>query len=224
MAAAVPRNVQEVVEECVDRLGDNLRAVLWHGSRARGEGGDTSDDDVILILRRIDDGVLLSLREMFFAAGRGKWSSYALSEAEFQKLPINKRFRFAHGFQVLHGDFEPLSLSREEVLAYLRSCTREVVVQSRNRLIHKNTSLPIMYRVAKFAVFAMKARHLLHSGHWPETRAELLPLIEDPNERTVIDWVERWAELSPEFKRDPVSFLLHVDAVGRRIIGSLPEA
>jgi hypothetical protein len=161
---------------------------------------------------------------MFVEAGRGKWSTYVLSDVEFRQLPITKRFRFAHGFQMLRGDFEPLSLSREEVLAYLRSRTRALTTQCRDRLIHKKTSLRVMYRVAKIAVFAMKARHLLISGYFPETRAELLRFIDDPDERTVIDWVERWAELRPEMERDPVRFLLHVDAVGRRIMGSLPEA
>jgi len=37
----VPANVREVVDECVARFGDNLKAALWHGSRARGEAVDS---------------------------------------------------------------------------------------------------------------------------------------------------------------------------------------
>ncbi len=219
----VPDNVQRVADASVALFGENVRAVLWHGSRARGEAGAASDDDLILLFHTVDDDLLLRLRELSRGLVGEKWSTYVLSDAEFRQLPPGRRLRFAHRFQVLHGEFEPLVLSREDVLAELRLLARDILYQCRDRLIHKQKAVPTMYRMAKKAVFAMQARHLLNRGSFPETRAALLPFLADPDERTIVDWVARWAELRPGFERDAVPLMLHLDTFARRLIESLPE-
>jgi len=221
----VPRNVQQVVDECVARFGDDLQAALWHGSRARGEPTDASDDDLILIFERIDEAVLLALGDIF--KERENWSTYVRSGEELRQLPLDRRLQFAHGFRVLHGRFEPLRPTRQELLAELRSLAEEITFQCRYRLIHKHADWPrqvhMMHYMAKNAVLAMKARHMLHHGHFPETRAELLPLVQNPAEREVIDWVERWQELRPTFEADPAPLMLHLDAFARRLVESLSK-
>ncbi len=219
----VPDNVQRVADACVALFGDNVRAILWHGSRARGEAGEASDDDLILLFHTVDNDLLLRLRELFRGLAGEKWSTYVVSDAEFRHLPPGRRLRFAHGFHVLHGEFEPLPLSRADVLAELRLLARDISYQCRDRLIHKQKAVPTMYRMAKKAVFAMQARHLLNRGSFPETRAALLPFLTDPDERTIVDWVARWQELRPGFERDPVPLMLHLDTFARRLIESLPE-
>jgi hypothetical protein len=213
------------VDECVARFGGNLEAILWHGSRARGEGNAASDDDLILILKRIDEAVLLALQDVF--KERENWSTYIRSEEELRQLPLDRRLQFAHGFRVLHGGFEPLRPTRQELLAELRSLAEEITFQCRYRLIHKHADWPrqvrMMHYMAKNAILAMKARHLLYHGHFPETRAELLPLVQDPAEQEIIDWVERWAELKAGFEADPRPLILRLDAFARRLLESLRE-
>jgi predicted nucleotidyltransferase len=222
---SVPQNVQEVVEECVARFGDNLACVLWHGSGARGEATVTSDHDLILVFGRIDVPVLLGLRDVF--KERDNWSTYVRSEEELRQLPPDHGLQFAYGFRVLHGHFEPLRPTREELVTELRSLAEEITFQSRYRLIHKHGDWPrqvrMMHYMAKNAVLAMKARHLLRHGHFPETRAELLPLIEDPPERQIIDWVEHWQDLRLTFEADPAPLMLHLDAFARRLLESLSK-
>src|SRR3990170_8335950 len=169
----VPRRLQEVVDQSVARFGDNLRGLLWHGSRARGEGGELSDDDLVFLFGTIDDGVLLAIRELFAGAGRGGFSTYLLSEAERRHIPPNKRFRLARGVTLLHGAFEPVESTRDGALAYLRSCLREITLRSRDRLLNQQPSVATAYRTAKFSVFAMKARMLFFHGRYPLTREEL---------------------------------------------------
>jgi hypothetical protein len=220
--ADAPPEVRQAVDELASRFGENLRAVLWHGSLARGEAQPGSDVDLILLFHTVDDDVLLGLRRTFLEAGRKGWSTNVISDAEFAQLPASRRLYFEHGFRVLHGEFAPMRLSRDDVLAYLRERGREVLYQCRDRLINKERSLSTMHRMAKYAVFLMKARHLYEHSHYPLTRAELLELVEHPEERQIIEWVEGWEGVLPEFERDPIPLILALDAFARQLLASLP--
>jgi predicted nucleotidyltransferase len=221
----VPREIREVVDQCVARFSANLRAALWHGSGARGEAGPASDYDLILIFQDIDETVLLQLRDIF--KERENWSTYIRSAEELRQLPADQRLQLAYGFRVLHGRFEPLRPTRREVLAELRSLADEITFQCRYRLIHKDADWPrqvhMMHYMAKSAVLAMKARHLLWHGHYPETRADLRPLVDDAEEREIIDWVEHWQALRPTFEADPAPLMLQLDAFARRLLESLSK-
>lgn len=223
-AVTVPRRLQDVVDASVARFGGNLRGLLWQGSRARGEGTEASDDDLIFLFGSIDDGVLLAVRKLFAGAGRGGFSTYLVSEAERRHIPPNKRFRFAHGgVTLLHGAYEPEPATREAALAYLRSCLREILVRSRDRMLNQLPSAATAYRTAKMAVFAMKARRFFLHGHYPLTREELLVTTDDPAERQIIDWVARWQDVAPAVERDPVPLLLQLDRFARGVLAMLPE-
>lgn len=221
--AAVPPQVKAAVDELAARFDTNLRAVLWHGSSARGEAQAESDEDLILLFRTVDESVLLGLRSTFLEAARKGWSTYVLSDSEFRQMPASRRLYFGQGFRVLHGEFEPMRLSQADILAYLRERAREVLYQCRDRLINKERPLPTMRRMAKYAVFLMKARYLYEHGHYPLTRAELLSLVDDPDERQIIEWVERWAEVRPRFEDDAVPLILRLDAFARGLLESLPD-
>jgi len=220
-AVTVPRSLQDVVDESVARFGENLQGLLWHGSRARGEGTGASDDDLVFLFGSIDDGVLVAVRELFAGAGSGGFSTYLLSEAEFRHIPPNKRFRFAHGV-TLHGVF-PVHSTPEGALLYLRSCLREILVRSRDRLLNQLPSAATAYRTAKMAVFTMKARRLFLHGRYPLTREELLVTTDDPAERQIIDCVARWQDVAPAVERDPVPLLLQLDRFARGVLATLPE-
>src|SRR3972149_11530693 len=72
--SALPTEVREVVDRLIADLGDELRAVFWHGSYARGEAKPDSDHDLIIVLKRPAAGVLLRVREVF--SGRENWSTF----------------------------------------------------------------------------------------------------------------------------------------------------
>jgi hypothetical protein len=196
----------------VARFGDNLKAVLWHGSGARGEATATSDYDLILVFHQIDETVLLELRDVF--RERENWSTYVRSEEELRQLPSDRGLQFAHGFRVLHGHFEPLQLTREDLLAELRSLAEEITFQCRYRLIHKHADWPrqvrMMHYMAKNAVLAMKARHLLRHGHFPETRAGCGRSSRSGGARD--HRLGSTGMSSPHFEADPSALMLQLDA------------
>ena len=233
----VPSEVRAVADELIAALGEDLRALLWHGSFARGEATPESDHDLIIVLKRIDDDLLLRLQQAF--RGRQNWSTFVQSEEELRQLPDDGRLQFHFGFQKLHGDFEPPPWTRENILAELRALARGIRFECRYRLLHKQPdNAPADQRIAaiqgyrnarmlgyaaKWAVLALKARELLEGRDYPATRAELRARLSDPDELSVLETVERWPELRPRYETDITPLALRLDAFARRLVASLPE-
>lgn len=219
----VPKVVNIVVRRCIDTLGDNLKAILWHGSWARGEQTASSDHDLVLIVHTIDAQGLLRLRQLFQKFEN--WSASVRTVDELRQLPSHLKLQFAYGFTVLYGEFQPLRVDQDNVLAELRALAEAIAFESRYRLMHRHEDWPrqvrAMYHVTKWAVLAMRARALLQRGHYPETRAELRGFLHAQNEHQILDWIERWEEHRPQFEADPVPLMLHLEAFARRLTESL---
>jgi hypothetical protein len=232
----LPPEVREVADALVDTLGDDLRSLLWHGSFARGEPQPDSDHDLIIILRLIDDDILLRLRDLF--RGRTNWSTFIQSEEELRQFPPDGRFQFHVGFAPLYGDFDPPPWTRDNILADLRSLTNEIRFNSRYRLIHNqpdNTpdegqfadfelyrNLRMLRYGAKWAILALKAREVLDGRSYPVTRADLRARLNDADELAVLDIIERWQELRPRYEADITPLALQLDAFARRLVAQLP--
>ena len=237
-APAVHPEVRAVADALVAALGEDLRALLWHGSFARGEAKPESDHDMIVVLRRIDDDVLLRLRDVF--RGRANWSTFVQSEEELGRYPPTGRLQFHFGFVPLYGDFEAPPWTRENLLADLRNLAHEISFQCRLRLLHKQPEIEpvdqrlagfqgyrnmlMLHYAAKWAVLALKAHALLTDGEYPVTLAELRQRLDDPAELAIVDLVDRWAELSPQYEADYTPLALQLDAFARRLVAGLPEA
>ena len=233
----LPAEVRAVADALISTLGEDLRALLWHGSFARGEPGPESDHDLIIILRRVDDDVLLRLRDVF--RGRGNWSTFIQSEDELQQFPDAGRLQFHFGLVPLYGEFEPPPWTRENVLADLRRLASDISFQCRYRLLHKqlgnaHAETPFAtfqaYRnarmlgyAAKWAVLALKARELLSGRPYPATREELRAHLSDTDELAVLDIVERWPELRPRYETDITPLALQLDAFARRLAAAIEQ-
>jgi len=233
----LPGEVREVAERLIDELGDELTALLWHGSYARGEARPDSDHDLIIVLKRIDDGVLLRAREVF--SGRENWSTFVQSEEELRQYPADGRLQFHFGIVPLYGDFDPPPFSRELMINDLRVLARDIRFECRYRLLHKQPeNAPAEQRIAaiqgyrnarmlgyaaKWAVLALKARELLHGRDYPVTRAELRARLSDTDELAILETVERWPELRPRYEADITPLALQLDAFARRLVAELPE-
>lgn len=138
----IPANVREVVDECAARFGENLSCALWHGSRARGEPTAASDDDLILVFDRIDDGVLRALREMFLRPDRDDWSAYVLSLDELREFPRDGRLQFHYGYHLLHGQLDPPPVRPDDLLAELRAVARDIRSYCRHPFVHHALAHP----------------------------------------------------------------------------------
>jgi predicted nucleotidyltransferase len=233
--AQPPAEVREVADHLVESLGDDLGAILWQGSFARGEAKPDSDHDLIIVLKQIDDDALLRLRNVF--QGRENWSTFVQSEEELRLFPADGRFQFHFGLQLLHGDFEPPPWTRENIIADLRALARNIRFECRYRLLHAEPEFSemdehyrgflrarnarMLYYAAKLAVLALKSRAVLQGGAYPATHRELRAALAEAEDIAVLDLIENWPQ-PRETHPDITSVALQLDAFARRLVTQLP--
>ena len=234
--ADLPAEVSSVVDALIAALGDDLAALLWHGSFARGEAKPDSDHDLVIILKRIDDDVLRRMQKVF--RGRANWSTFVQSQEEMRQYPLHGRLQFAEGIHLLYGAFEPPPVAREHVLDEIRSLARNIRFECRYRILHREPeyadmdermrgflrarNLRMLHYAAKLAVLALKARELLHGRPYPATRAQLRERLRDPEDVAIVDLVEGWPQPRESYAGDLTELALRLDACARRLVTELP--
>jgi hypothetical protein len=229
----LPPEVKEVSHSLIETLGDNLTALLWHGSWARGEQTPESDHDLIVILKQIDADVLERIAEVF--AGRALWSTYVKTEEELRQYPSTGRLQFYYGAVALYGEFEPPPITREGLLEDVRRLATDVAHEARYRIIHGRgrelrgmdaeyshvRTARWLYYQTKMMLLALKSREVLRGADYPATRAELRSRLTDPDEIAIIDTIERWAGLRPGYERDFTPLAILLDRVVRSLVHEL---
>lgn len=232
---ALPDEVREVVDSLIASVGDDLAAVYWHGSYARGEAKPDSDHDLIIVLKRADDGVLLGMAEVFRERGKEQWSTFVQTEEELRQYPLDGRLQFHYGLVPLYGKLEPPPVNREDLPNEIRVLARDIRFEARYRLLHAEplySDMPeeferarnarMLRYAAKLAVLALKAREMLDGREYPATREELRARLSDPDEIAVLDVLERWSELRAEYEADRRPLALLLDRVARKLVSELP--
>jgi len=232
----VPGEVRAVADDLISALGDDLAALLWHGSWARGEQTVESDHDMIVILKSIADDTWTRMQEVF--EKRPGWSVYVKTEEELRQYPITGRIQFHYGHVRLYGEFEAPPLTREGLVEDLRRQAVDVAHEARYRLVHegpdklagleppvgaarKARMARILYYQAKLAVLAMKARELHRGAAYPETRVELRSRLSSPAELALINVIDRWAEVKAGYEEDFRPLARLIDAFARRLAQEL---
>jgi hypothetical protein len=235
MPPDLPPEVQDVLGRLIADLGDDLRAVFWHGSWARGEAKPWSDHDMIIVLRRLDDALLGELQDIF--RGRKDWSTFVRTEDELRQYPSEGRPQFHFGLVRLYGDFEPPPLTRDNIIDELRILALNISFESRYRLFHseplyeemephmpgfqRRRNARLLRYAAKLAILAIKARELLAGREYPVSSANLRQRLSDPDELWIVETVERWDEVQPQFEADPEPLALRLDAFARKLVAWL---
>jgi hypothetical protein len=197
----LPGEVREVAAAIIALLGDNLRALIWHGSWARGEQTAESDHDMIVVVGQLDGDTILGLGKVF--DGRSGWSTYVKSEPELRQYPLTGRLQFHHGAITLYGRIDAPPVTREGLIEDLRRTAIDVQHECRYRVIHGSGGGQLyagmdpaypriraarwMYYQAKLAVLALKAREVLRGKSYPLTRNELRRRLTDEGELAIVD-------------------------------------
>jgi len=234
-AANLPAEVREVVEALILSLGDDLTAVYWHGSEARAEAKPDSDHDLIIVMKRLDDDLLLRMQAVF--RGHENWSTFVQTEEELRQYPSTGRLQFRFGLVPLYGRIVAPPFSRDDLIEDLRQLALDIRFECRYRLFHREPDYPEMeahYRnflgarnarmlryAAKLAVLALKARELLRGASYPETREQLRKRLTDEDELAIVDVIDLWEELRPRFEEDATPLALQLDAFARMLVHEL---
>jgi len=233
---ALPAEVREVADALIADLEDNLRALLWHGSWARGEQTPESDHDMIVVVRQMNEATLLGLSGVF--DGRSGWSTYVKTEQELRHYPLTGRLQFHYGFIALYGGIDAPPVTREGIIEDLRRTATDVQHECRYRLIHGSggklyagmdpayarlRTARWMYYQAKLAVLALKAREVLRGQSYPLSRHELRRRLSDEEELAIIDIIDLWPALRQGFEEDVTPLALQLDAFMRKLVNELEE-
>ena len=235
MTPQVPGEVRGVADDLIAALGDDLAALLWHGSWAAGEQTPESDHDMIVVLKTVDDDVLKSIERIF--RGRSGWSTFVKSEQELRQYPLSGRLQFHYSFVTLHGGIDAPPVTRGGLSQDLRTWAATINHECRYRIIHgaaredsdaetgfiRRRNARWMYYQAKIAVMAIKARELLLGRDYPANRAELRERLTDPEELSIVDSVDGWHELREQAEDDFVPTALLLDRFARNVVRQLDE-
>ena len=143
-AVDLPAEVHEVVEALVAALGDDLTAVYWHGSEARAEAKPDSDHDLIIVVKRLHDDLLLRIQGAFL--GRDNWSSFVQTEEELRQYPLTGRLQFHFGLVRVHGRIEAPPFSRENLIDDLRQLALDIRFECRYRSSTESQTTPTWRR------------------------------------------------------------------------------
>ncbi len=142
--AAVDQGLAAFVEAARSAFGPDLRSVVLFGSAAEGRLRQTSDVNVIVVLRAFDPAKADKLREPL----RDARTAIALMpmfilEAEIAAAVAAFAVKFAdigHRHKILHGDdpFAGLVVPRDARIARLRQITLNQVLRLRERYIERS--------------------------------------------------------------------------------------
>jgi predicted nucleotidyltransferase len=231
---ALPDEVRDVVDALITSVGDDLAAIYWHGSYARGEAKPDSDHDLIIVLKKADDDVLLRMADVF--RGRQDWSTFVQTEEELRQYPRTGRLQFHFGLVPLYGGIEPPPFTREDIANEIRVFARDIRFECRYRLLHaeplysdlaaefqRARNARMLRYAAKLAALALKAREMLEGREYPATREELRARLSDADEIAALDVLENWAERRAEYEEDHKPLALLLDGVARKLMAGLPE-
>lgn len=233
----LPGEVREVADAIIAFLGDNLRALIWHGSWASGEQTAESDHDMIVVVRKLDDDTIRGLGEVF--NGRSGWSTYVKSEQELRQYPLTGRLQFHHGAIMLYGGIDAPPVTREGLIEDLRRTAIDVQHECRYRVVHGSgggmyegmdpayariRTARWMYYQAKLTVMALKAREVVRGKSYPLTRNELRRRLGDEDELAIVNIIDLWPELRPGFEDDVTPLALQLDASMRKLVSELDGA
>lgn len=228
--ADLPEEERTVATALIEALGDDLAALAWQGSWARGEANAESDHDLFVAMRRLDSELLGKIANVM--EGREGWSLFIKTEEELRQYPAHGRLQFRYGMTLLHGDFEQPPLDRQHILADIRHLANEIEHEARLRVIHKAgpekasedyaRHARILYYWTKMALLTMKARELLNGRDYPLTREALRDRISDETELALIDLVDLWPGFKPLYEADFVPMALLLDRFVRQFVSELP--
>jgi predicted nucleotidyltransferase len=228
-----PQEVHDAVDALIERLGAGLSAVYWHGSWVRGEQTAASDHDLIIVLRQVNDELMLGIQDVF--RERPGWSTFIKSEQELRQYPVTGRLQFQFGLVPLYGEIVAPPLSTSGLAEDIRVLATNIQHECRYLVVHGTRKVHVgfpaellrvrnagwMYYQAKLAVLALKARELLLGRSYPETRGALRGRLTDEDELAVVDTVDRWPDLRIMFEADVTPLALRLDSLMRKLVAEL---
>ncbi len=155
--------------DVIATLGDNLVCLMHHGSRAKGEAYRESDYDAIIIVKKVNEKVLNTFRNLLERNPR--FTTYLLSLRELKTLPRGHLLQFMYA-KPLYGEVTVGVPTKEEVKQYLGHSRSEVLSNMRHWLLPHplERKARLTYYLLKNVYIYLSYLAFCESGKLPPTR------------------------------------------------------
>lgn len=214
-------DLEDLKGRIIKALDDNLVCILLTGSRARGEGREDSDCDLVIVVNKIDEEVLTELRSIF--SGITNYSVYLIDDGDRESLPKAQFLQFVYSKKI-YGSFNYELPMKLDVANYVEVIRRDWLDRTRHYLV-----IPHPHeRLVKALLPALKCVYLTLSfliygetGKLPMTRKETIAFLRqrggNPLGLNLIEILEGWDSSKEEHLADPVKLLLQIEAFFRTV-------
>jgi uncharacterized protein len=199
-------NVNEWLDLLMHNLsntfGERLVFAGHTGSFVRGEATENSDIDLNVILDKIDINDLITYRQIIKKMPCiSRACGFICSVQEIKAWPRNELFHFINGCKVLCGNIFDLidGPDNRDITDYIRNSSSAILHETRHKLIYSEhydvNSLEFSY---KNIFFILQASWFLKVNKFILTKKEMLSILHDDLDRTVLDINIDWNKLEED--------------------------
>jgi len=191
----------ESVGRLQEAFADRLVFVGHHGSWARGEAGDQSDIDTLVILDRIGAEELEAYRSVIERMPEGGQGASGLlsSVPEMQARSRAELLQYFYGCKVLHGSLEGV-VARPTAADLIEDARRKAsnnLLVARHYLLYPHDltqKVHVLRYPFKECVYALQAWWLAREGKFPGRKEDLLGAVTEADDKLVVTVVRDWGE------------------------------
>jgi predicted nucleotidyltransferase len=224
--AEVGKLLKEFVNLMKKTYDKNLVFIIHHGSWATGEASPESDIDTLVMLERITKKELDKLRKILKQRKYRKMVVLLFSRLDMNNFVPFKRHQFHLGSRLLYGKCPLPAPTREEMVTEMRKTADTVGYWSKFLYTHLHLAENVarkMYWRFREAIISLRIYVQWKTGEFPVTRRRLKELLDDPEDREIVEIIEQWEENKDKYEKDPDLLLVKGLDFSQRILKKIDK-
>jgi hypothetical protein len=221
----------DFVTKVRDRFEDRLIFVGHIGSWARGEPNPESDIDCLVVLDRVNENDISTLRNIFqgMSDGEFKAGGILVSCEELDQTPAFHLVQlFYHGCKALYGSIEGqlTAPSVEDYITDVRLKACDNLHTARHHLLFsRDLSESLLGLKFNFynCFFALQNWLLATQGKYIARKSDMLDYLDDPDDAEVVRVARDWYKLSDELTAHAQRYVELLERWGRKMLKKLDD-
>lgn len=206
--------LSEFVTKLKDKFGSRLIWVDHHGSWARGEPREESDIDCMVLFDQVGEADLGTFRDIISSMPDAvKLASAAIvSILELKMTPRLYMLQCFHGHKVLYGSIEGIvePPDPDDLVEDIKFKADENLHAARHYLLHPHDLSKVVHKLKyhfKRCFYALQSWFFLTQGEFINTKAEMLRILDDPNDIEVVRIARDWHKLTNDLTVRPTYYI-----------------
>ena len=193
-------SIDKWMEQYINVMQNEFHDRIWflglQGSYGRGEAGDQSDIDVVIILDTVSVSDLETYAMLLdHLPEREKICGFISGKQEILAWEPSDLFQFCYDTTPILGTLQDLinNIHKEDVQRAIRIGACNVYHMCAHNLVHERNA-DILKGLYKSAVFTLQAIAFLQTGSYKKKKTDLLPLLQEKDQnilRTSIELKEK---------------------------------